>query len=418
MGSNSSSKDTANATSVVVYGMSTEGYHIATQMTLKGANVSIIDETTQSAIPLNLEIARTYPNVMALKEDAPLLSLEPVDMAVSRVNYLFFAPRIRHVRQEMHTDVNFKFKNMVTTLKKGMSIVSCVPTSMGGNVEMISILQHLTGFEIGSDIHYYYFPIEHKMSYPKVIGSSSSSSTFTTTDDLVLSDLLAFGSGDQKKFISLSSSEHLYAISLLNRFASMAGTIEVCRFVTNNETKKHLSTIENLGDLFLDDMTNGLYDLKLIGTSFEGHSNMMYLVNGNLRGIDLYIRRLATEIRNILKSNDMKASRAKVVVCWTIDRHLMREDKVRLFNDLVVRLRDYMGSVETFEDPNTEFFHNDQTTITVTCSKTDHANVKKQMQTANLAIVKATPLFDIMYNSSAQEISGSSISPGMHRHTM
>jgi len=51
---------------IVVYGLSTEGYTIASQMAIKGADVYIIDESTPSAISLNSEIAKTYPNVSSL----------------------------------------------------------------------------------------------------------------------------------------------------------------------------------------------------------------------------------------------------------------------------------------------------------------------------------------------------------------
>ncbi len=44
---------------VVVYGLSTEGYTIASQMAIKGADVYIIDESTPSAISHNAELAKT-----------------------------------------------------------------------------------------------------------------------------------------------------------------------------------------------------------------------------------------------------------------------------------------------------------------------------------------------------------------------
>ncbi len=43
---------------VVVYGLSTEGYALACQMSINGADVSIIDESTASAIKLKSEIAK------------------------------------------------------------------------------------------------------------------------------------------------------------------------------------------------------------------------------------------------------------------------------------------------------------------------------------------------------------------------
>ena len=79
---------------VVVYGLSTEGYALASQMAIKGADVYIIDESTPSAISLKSEIAKTYPNVSSLKEDEPLLAMEPIDVAVSKAQYLSLLPEL------------------------------------------------------------------------------------------------------------------------------------------------------------------------------------------------------------------------------------------------------------------------------------------------------------------------------------
>ena len=61
---------------VVFFGLSTEGYHLASKMVINGADVKIIDESSSSAIVLNSEIAKTYSNVISLREDEPLLSIE------------------------------------------------------------------------------------------------------------------------------------------------------------------------------------------------------------------------------------------------------------------------------------------------------------------------------------------------------
>ena len=101
---------------VVVYGLSTEGYAIASQMAIKGADVSIIDESTPSAISLKSEIAKTYPNVSSLKEDEPLLAMEPIDVAISKP--ISFLSRIRKSGQDIKTEIHSKFKDAVTSLKK------------------------------------------------------------------------------------------------------------------------------------------------------------------------------------------------------------------------------------------------------------------------------------------------------------
>jgi len=66
------------STSVVVYGLSTEGYRIASSIAVKGSKVSLIDESARMAISLKPDIARTYPNVNSLVEDEPLLDLEGI----------------------------------------------------------------------------------------------------------------------------------------------------------------------------------------------------------------------------------------------------------------------------------------------------------------------------------------------------
>ena len=49
-------------------------------------------------------------------------------------------------------------------------------------------------------------------------------------------------------------------------------------------------TSDNFNKIFLDDMINGLYDLRSLGSSFEGANTLMYLINGSIKGIDGYIK--------------------------------------------------------------------------------------------------------------------------------
>ena len=62
------------------------------------------------AIKLKPDIARTYPNVSSLIEDEPLLALEPIDIAINDASYVFFAPRIRKIGQDVKSDVTSKFE--------------------------------------------------------------------------------------------------------------------------------------------------------------------------------------------------------------------------------------------------------------------------------------------------------------------
>lgn len=373
---------------VVIYGLSTEGYALACQMAIKGADVSIIDESTPSAISLKSEIAKTYPNVSSLKEDEPLLSMEPIDVAISKAKYLFFAPRIRKTGQDIKTEINSKFKDATSPLKKNNSVVYTLPIGFGGNNENISLLEHITGFEVGKSINYYYFPLGDPKNEPSVIGS------FNSKQDKELAELLSSGK-KEKKFVSLSSSEHFHAIDTLSRFSSLCSVLEVCKFAQDDTTKSDLSSDE-FKNLYLDDMVKGLYDLKALGSSFEGANTLMYLINGSIKGIDGYIKRLIDEIRSTLKKNDLKASRTKIALSWNLDQHEMRGDKIEMLQNLISRLRDYIGDVESFDTPNFDLFHSDKTTIVVTCSKIDFESIEKNKKNSDLILIKANPLCEII----------------------
>ncbi len=369
---------------VVVYGLSTEGYAIASQMAIKGADVSIIDESTPSAISLKAEIAKTYPNVSSLKEDEPLLAMMPIDVAISKAQYLFFTPRIRKTGQDIKTEIHSKFKDAITSLKKNSSVIFTLPTGFGGNNENISLLEHVTGLQTGKNISYFYYPLEDLNQQPKIIGS------FNGKEDLVLSDLLTTDK-KEKKFVAISSSEHFHAIDVLSRFSSLCSILEVCKYAQDEITKNDLSS-NDFQEIFLDDMINGLFDLKSLGSSFEGSNSLMYLINGSVKGIDGYIKRLIDEIRATLKKNDLKASRTKIALSWTLDQHAMRGDKIEMLQNLISKLRDYIGDVEAYEDPDFNLFHSDKTTIIVSCSQSDFDNIKNNKQDSNLIIVKANPI--------------------------
>lgn len=374
---------------MVVYGLSTEGYSIACQMAIRGSNVFIIDESSQSAISLKAEIAKTYPNVSSLKEDEPLLAMEPIDVAISKSQYLFFAPRIRKTGQETKTEVHSKFKDATSSLKKGSSVIYALPTGIGGNAENVSLLEHVTGLEVGKSVHYYYYPLGGGNLPPKVVGS------YDGQEDATLGALLA-GSKKEVSFVGIPSSEHFHAISVLSRFSTMCSIIEVCKLAQDENLKADLRS-DDFQNIFLDDMVNGMYDLRSLGTSFEGVNTLMYLINGSLKGIDGYIKRLIDEIRVTLKKNDLKASRTKIALSWSLDQHEMRGDKIEMLQMLITKLRDYIGDVEAYDDPNLDLFHNDKTTILVICSKYDYENLRKR-QDNDIIVIKANPLCEIAHN--------------------
>ena len=371
---------------VVFFGLSTEGYHLASKMVVNGADVKIIDESAQGAIVLNSEIAQTYTDVIALREDEPLLSMEPGNVAISKAKYLFFTPRIRKTGQDLKTEVNSKFKDAVAELKKGSSVINCLPTGFGGNNENISLLEHVTGLKAGKDSSYFYFPLNDLNKTPDVIGA------IKQAEEKKLLSLLKTDK-KEKKFVDISSAENLHAIDTIQRFSNQCSIIEVCgKFVKNNS--KHTTSFNEYKDLYLDDMVSGFYDLRMLGSSFESAQTLMYLINGSVRGIHGYIKRLIDTIRITLKKNDLKASKTKIVLSWTLDTNEMRGDKIEMLNSIASKLRDYIGDVET-SSGSVDLFHQDKVTIVVACSNYDYKEIKENLKEDNAFVIKANPLCEI-----------------------
>ena len=374
------------ATKVVIYGLSTEGYSLACQIALNGGDVQIIDESTPSAISIKEDIANSYPTVQALKDDEPLLAMTSIDAAISKAQVLIFAPKIRKTGQDIKIEINSKFKDAVSNIKKNCLVVYGLGTGFGGNSENMSLLEHVTGLKVGKNVSYFYYPLSKENISKSFVGSSDGK------ENESLKKLFSFNKN--LNFLTLTSSEYFHAIDILKQFSNQTSILEVCKFAKDSATKSDLNS-ERLGEIFLDDIIDGLFDLRSLSSSFEGASSLMYLINGSMKGIDGYIKRLIDETRLILKKNELKASRTKILLLWTLDQHEMKGEKIEKLQELELKLKDYIGDVESISQP-TDIFQNDKTTIVVVCSKSDLEYVLKNNKDDEIIILKANPLCQLI----------------------
>ena len=374
------------ATKVVIYGLSTEGYSLACKIALNGGDVQIIDESTPSAIAIKQDIAKSYPSVQALKDDEPLLAMTSIDAAISTAQVLIFAPKIRKTGQDIKIEINSKFKDAVSNIKKGCLVVNGLGTGFGGNSENISLLEHVTGLKLGKNVSYFYYPLSKDPIEKPYIGTSDDKK------NEILKKLLV----DDKNlnFLSLNSSEYFHAIDILKQFSNQTSILEICKFAKDSVTKSDLNS-EKLGEIFLNDLIENLFDLRSLSSSFEGASSLTYLINGSMKGMDGYIKRLIDETRLILKKNELKASRTKILLLWTIDQHEMKGEKIEKLQELETKLKDYISDVESISQP-VDIFQNDKTTIVVVCSKNDFDYISKNNKNDEFIILKANPLCQII----------------------
>jgi len=372
-----------------VYGLSTEGYRIASSIAVKGFKVALIDEAARMAISLKPDIARTYPDVSSLIEDEPLLALEPVDVAVSEASYIFFAPKIRKVGQEVKSDVTSKFKDATKAITKGTSVVYTLPTGIGGNSENMALIEHVTGMTVGKDIFYYYMPINQELfSSPEIIVGALKSK-----QDAEISKMLYDPDVKGKIiYIDIISAEFMHSIRVLGRYTHLASVLEISKNFKDISIKSEPIN-RAFSDLYIDDIGNGLYDLRAIGSSLGGAGPLMYLVNGSIKGTEGYIKHLTDEIRDLLKKRDLKASRTKVAIAWTLDPNEMRGDKIELLSSLESKLKDYIGDVERQPRSGLDLYPTEKTRIVIACSKLDFNRIMgKNKQNQDFITMKANPV--------------------------
>ena len=374
------------ATKVVIYGLSTEGYDIASHMAKKGADVYIVDESASSAFSLKAEIAQKY-KVSSINEDDLFLDMIPIDVAVSSAQYVFFAPRIRKSDDDVQTEINSKFKDAVSALKKNSSVVFGVPTFFGGSTEIISLIEHVTGFEVGKQVSYYYYPLDINQQ-PKVIGS------FNGKPDPKLGELLST-EDQQKRFVTISSSEYFHGMNILSRSLHMSSILEITKRAYE-DSPGEVFLYDNLNNLFFDEMLNGLFDLKILLSSFEGANTVTVLINSSIKAIDHYIKLLTDQIRNTLKDHELKASRTKLVLSWHIDQYSMRNDKILMMDSIITKFRDYVADVESYKDTNYNLFNRDKRMLVIPCSSSDCEYVEKMQEDTDIIILKTNPFCEVI----------------------
>jgi hypothetical protein len=381
----------ASSKPVVVYGLSTEGYRIASAIAVRGHKVSLIDESARMAIMLKPEITKTYPTVSSLLEDEPLLELEPVDVAIKMASYVFFSPKIRKTGQDVRADISSKLRDAVRSISPGTSIVFTLPTGIGGNTENIALIEHLTGFVIGSDIYYYYMPITSlsEINQPDLLVGSSS---FNKNDLHLLGLIQDLPETEDLNIVDIYSAELAHVIRILEHYTGLASTLEVCKQTRSSEFPSQV--LQNrYGELYIDEISNGLYDLRVVASSLSGAGPLAYLVNGTIKGIEGYVKHLIDRLRLVLKKAELKASRTRVIIAWTLDQNEMKGDKIELFSTMESRLKDYIGDVERRPGSSLDIYPTDKNTVVIACSKDDFGAISKtNSHNLDMIIMKANPV--------------------------
>lgn len=377
---------TVESSKVAVYGLSTEGYRIASHISNKGIPVSIIDDSSGMAITLKPDIFKTYSSVTSFIQDETLLDFEPFDVAINNASFIFFSPRIRKSWPDARNHIVSKFQDVIKHVSKDSSIIYTVPAGFGVNNENITLIEHRTGLSVGKNIFYHYMPISSISSilFDAIIG------TRTELNSNFASMLSGLYSDKTMEIVDIESAEYIYCIRILRHYGLMSPIFEICKFADNNFQHQNTET-ESFDEMYLDDLVGGLFDLNTILSSLTGISPLTLLLKGNIATVENYIKHLTEQIKIILKKYELKASKTKAIISWTFDPNEMRGDRLEIISRLESRLKDYVGDVER-QDSMFDFYSSEKKLIVVSCSKTDFQKLTKNNPNSEIIILKATPL--------------------------
>jgi hypothetical protein len=253
---------------------------------------------------------------------------------------------------------------------------------VGGNSDNISLIEKQTGMKVGETINYAYCPMRPR-GEPGVIALAAKVRDTIGPEEI----------GMKSDYGGITACELAYVSQVLNESASIAVEVELMR---KARSQSRTTPQENGADAkYIDDLASFVYDLTAVQASEDVGEPLTYLAGAALRSLDNDVRYIVDESRELLREMQLKASRTKVLVAWTVDRFEMRADRMRTAEGLVERLRDYVTDVkqvqvETHEEVTDPFKHN----VVIACSARDREWIKglrRGARAQDMTVLNATP---------------------------
>jgi len=370
---------------VAIYGLTTEGYAIAAK-TIDAASVTIVDDTLQMAMDLTPQLVKGNSSLQELLGGESLMGLKPVSQVLSEARLVFFAPKLKKTGDESIIESSTKLRDVASHVSKGSTVVNTLPVGVGGNLDNLSVIEKQTGMKVGETINYGYCPIAPR-GQPGMTTLSVKMRAAINPEEV----------GMKSNYGSIAASELSYVSSVLNRSAEIAVEVELMRKARAVDRATMLTGVAGgvEGKKYIDDLASFAYDLTAIQASEDVGEPLTYMAGAALRSLENDVRYIVDESRELLREMQLKASRTKVLVAWTIDKYEMRADRMRTAEGLVERLRDYVTDVShvrsgAVDDVTDTFKHN----VVIVCSERDRDWIKAMRKTVRgneMTILNATP---------------------------
>jgi len=366
---------------VAMYGLTSEAYKLAGDLIDK-AQVTVVDETLQMAMDLDSAFLKKNPNLQELMSEEPLLSFKPLEQVLGEAQVVFFTPKLRRPSDETLIEAGTKLRDCTRYLSKGVALVNSLPTGPGGNSENIMLVEKQTGLQIGSTMTYAYMPLRPRDPKPAVVSAAG-------LQDKGPLQALGFSPNSQNVF----SAELEYASSVMESAVASVTDIEMAR-----RAREAKVTLQKTSEVYLDEFSKYLYELKAIQASEETGESIAYLAGATLKSFENYVRYVVDETREVLKEKQLKASRTKISLLWSLDTYEMRGERLQVAESIQQRLRDYVTDVDVVSGAKIkggpELLDPLKHNVVIVCSKEDQDSLKaakKGLRNTEMTLISATP---------------------------
>ncbi len=366
---------------VAMYGLTSEAYRLAAAL-VDRAQVTIVDETLQMAMDIDPAFMKKNPNLQEVMAEEPLLSFKPLEQVLGEAQVIFFTPRLRRPSDETLIEAGSKLRDLSRYLAKGVTFVNSLPTGPGGNSDNIMLAEKQTGLQVGSTLTYSYMPLRPGEPKPAVVSAAGGGEKGPL-------QALGFTPNSQNVF----SAELEYASNVMEIAVTSVTEIEMAK-----RAREAKVSLQRASDVYLDEFSKYLYELKAIQASEETGESIAYLAGATLKSFDNYVRYVVDETREVLKEKQLKASRTKISLFWNLDKYEMRGERLQVAESIQQRLRDYVTDVDVVSrgrgKGGAELLDPLKHNVVIVCSKDDWdlmKQAKKEQRSAETTVLLATP---------------------------
>jgi hypothetical protein len=189
------------------------------------------------------------------------------------------------------------------------------------------------------------------------------------------------------------SAELEYASSVMESAVVSVTEIELAR-----RAREAKVTLQRSSSVYLDEFSKYLYELKAIQASEETGESISYLAGATLKSFDNYVRYAVDETRDVLKEKQLKASRTKISLLWSLDKYEMRGERLQVAESIQQRLRDYVTDVDVVSRSKgrggAELLDPLKHNVVIVCSKEDWdvmKQAKREQRSVETTVLFATP---------------------------